>query len=79
MPGPEQPRTCSIAAAAISFAIRMRSISCSVLSGAASASSGVASCRLRERVEPGLRIRRRLADHAVGGLRAERELEADRS
>ena len=29
-----------------------------------------------ERVEPGLRERRRLSDHAVGGLRAERELEA---
>ena len=33
--------------------------------------------RVRPRVEPALRERRRLADHAVGGLRAERELEAD--
>ena len=33
----------------------------------------------RERVEPCLRVRRRLADHPVGGLRAERQLEADRS
>ena len=33
--------------------------------------------RLRERVEPGGGEGRRLADHAVGGLRAERELEPD--
>ena len=33
--------------------------------------------RVREGVEPGLREGRRLADHAVGRLRAERELEAD--
>src|SRR5205085_4392625 len=33
--------------------------------------------RLAEAVEEGLRVRRRLAHHPVGGLRAERELEAD--
>src|SRR5437016_453314 len=32
---------------------------------------------IRERVEPGLGEGRRLADHAVGRLRPERELEAD--
>ena len=34
--------------------------------------------RVRERVEPRLRERRRLADHAIGRLRSERELEPDR-
>ena len=34
--------------------------------------------RLRERVEPRLREGRRLADHPVGRLRAERELDPDR-
>ena len=69
---------CSMAAAAISFASRIRSISCAVLTRA----------RLREerrRVLAGVpkasnqlvRERRRLADHAVGRLRAERELEPD--
>ena len=33
--------------------------------------------RIRERVEPGLRERRRLADHPVGRLRAERQLQPD--
>src|SRR5205085_12217548 len=35
--------------------------------------------RRRPGVEPGLRVRGRLADHAIRRLRAERELEADAS
>ena len=38
------PRTCSIAAAQISFASRIRSISCGVLIARAAFSTGVASC-----------------------------------
>ena len=44
MPGRITPCTCSIAAAAMSFASRIRSISCGVFSIRASLSSGVASC-----------------------------------
>ena len=43
MPGRNSRATCSIAAAAISFASRMRSSSCSVLIARAALSSGVAS------------------------------------
>ncbi len=43
MPGRRTPRMCSIAAAAISLARRMRSTSCAVLSERAATSSGVAS------------------------------------
>ena len=77
IPGRRTPWTCSIAAAAISFASRMRSTSCSVLIARASARSGVASAASGPGVEPRLRERRRLADHPVARLRAERELEAD--
>ena len=43
MPARSSPRTCSIAAAQISFASRIRSTSCSVLSARATVSTGVAS------------------------------------
>ena len=44
MPGRSSPRTCSIAAAQISFASRTRSTSCSVLTARAAVSTGIASC-----------------------------------
>ena len=49
------------------------------LDGAASREERRRVDRVRERVEPRLREGRRLADHAVGSLRPERELEADRA
>ena len=49
----------------------------SVLIARAAFSTGIASCAVRPRVEPRLRERRRLADHPVGRLRAERQLEPD--
>ncbi len=77
IPGRSSPRTCSIAAAQISFASRMRSISCGVLIARAAISTGLASSARGPGVEPRLRERRRLTDHPVGRLRAERELEPD--
>ena len=43
MPGRSSPRTCSIAAAQISFASRIRSISCGVFSERAAFRTGIAS------------------------------------
>src|SRR5436309_521128 len=45
MPGSSRPRTCSIASAAISLAIRRRASSCSVLIARARASSGASRGR----------------------------------
>ena len=78
IPGRITPCTCSIAAAAISFASRMRSISCGDLDRARLGEQRRCILRLRERVEPGLREGRGLSDHAVGRLRPERELDPDR-
>ena len=61
----------------MSFARRMRSISWSVLIARADASSGVASATSPNAGEPVAREGRRLADHSVRCLRAERELEPD--
>ena len=78
IPGRRRSWTCSIASAASSLAIRIRSISCSVLIARASREQGRRVVDLHApRVEPVVRVRRRLADHAVGRLRAQRELEPD--
>ena len=80
MPGSMTSLQCSIAAAAMSFARRMRSISCSVLTARASARSGVASSTPRR--TPSNQSRVNVVgspDHPVRRLRPERELEADRA
>ena len=77
MPGRSTPRMCSIAAAAISLARRMRSTSCGVFSERACTSSGVASAASGKASNQALAERRRLADHAVGGLRAAAQLDRD--
>ena len=55
----------------------MRSISWSILSGARPDEERRRVDGAGERVEPGLREGRRLADHAVGGLGPEGQLEAN--
>ena len=77
IPGRSTPWTCSIAAAAISFASRIRLDFLRGLDHPRLVEQRHRVDRVRERVEPGLRVRRRLADHPVGRLRAEGELESD--
>ena len=66
---------CSIAAAAISLARRMRSTSCAVLSERAADEQRRRVLGAREGVEPGAAERRRLADHAIAGLRPAAQLD----